>query len=61
VAVASVPAASDPLAFAEALVAVQQDAANDQMRSELLLMAREVARVGGEAPPATAAPDPTGT
>jgi hypothetical protein len=61
VTIAAVPAASNPLEIAEALVKVQQDAANDQMRSELLLMAREVARVGGETPPAAAAPDPTGT
>jgi anti-sigma factor RsiW len=60
VALASVPAASDPLDVAEALVTVQQDAANDQMRRELLLMAGEVARVGGESA-AAAAPDPTGT
>ena len=43
--------AGDPLKIAEALVSVEQDAASDQMKGELLRLAREVARVGGEAAP----------
>jgi putative zinc finger protein len=39
----------DPFKIAEALVLVEQNAANDQMKGELLRLAREVARVGGEA------------
>jgi hypothetical protein len=39
---------SDPLNIAEALVAAQQDAANDQMAGELLRLAQEVVRVSGE-------------
>jgi hypothetical protein len=41
----------DPFKIAEALVSVEQDAASDQMKGELLRLAREVARVGGEAAP----------
>jgi Putative zinc-finger len=38
----------DPLRIADALVSVEEDAASDQIKGELLRMAREVARVGGE-------------
>ncbi len=49
-AVSGGPARSgDPLKLAEALVSIEQDAASDQMKGELLRMAQEVARVGGEA------------
>lgn len=40
--------AGDPVKVAEALVSVEQDAATDQMKGELLRLAREVARLGGE-------------
>jgi hypothetical protein len=39
----------DPFKIADAMVSVEQNAANDQMKGELLRLAREVARVGGEA------------
>jgi hypothetical protein len=42
-------AAAGPLAVAEALVEAQQDAAADRVRGELLLLAQQVALVGGEA------------
>jgi hypothetical protein len=50
-----------PLDAAEALMSVQQDAASDQMQDELLLMAREVARVSGELPTHSIAGDAAGT
>jgi hypothetical protein len=42
----------DPVKVAEALVSVEQDAASNRMKGELLRLAREVARAGGEAAPA---------
>jgi anti-sigma factor RsiW len=54
------PAPSDaagPLDAAEALAAVQQDAANEQVKGELLLMAQEVARLGGAFSVPASSPD----
>jgi hypothetical protein len=59
--VAAVPPAGDPLDVAAALVVAQQDAASEQMQGELLLLAREVTRVGGEAGSSGSSHDATGT
>jgi hypothetical protein len=48
------PGTGDPVKVAEALVSVEQDAASSRMKGELLRLAREVARVGGEAAPGDA-------
>jgi hypothetical protein len=48
VTLAAVPRAGDPLDVAQALVTAQQAAASEQMRGELMLLAKEVTRVGGE-------------
>lgn len=50
-----------PLDAAEALMSVQQEATSDQMQDELLLMAREVARVSGELPAQSIVGDAAGT
>jgi hypothetical protein len=54
-------AVADPLDVAEALVEAQQDAASDRVRGQLLLLAREVARVGGEVPAPEDAAEAAGT
>jgi hypothetical protein len=42
-------------------MSVQHDAASDQMQDELLLMAREVARVSGELPASPVTAEAAGT
>ncbi len=59
--VVSHPLTGDPLKVAEALVNAQQDSASRQMRGELMRLAREVARVGGEPSAPVTAADGGGT
>jgi hypothetical protein len=47
-------ATGDPVKVAEALVSIEQNAASSRMKGELLRLAREVARAGGEAWPGDA-------
>jgi hypothetical protein len=55
------PVVADPTSVAEALVAAPQDAASDQVHRELLLLAGQMARMGGEAASTSDANRPTGT
>jgi hypothetical protein len=54
-------AAAGPVDVAQALMTVQQDAASSQMQDELLMIARQVARVSGDLPSNPITPESAGT